>query len=201
MTWIFGYGSLVHLARLEEFLGRALGPEDFAFGRLDGFRRAWNVATDNRLDLPGYKMYLDPATGERPEVFVTFLNLRQVTDTTAATEMMAVNGLAFQVSAEELGRIRERERNYRLVEVTGHWRPEEPGRQLPGRLLTSLGRPEAEKRFLEGRQIGRAVVRSHYRRIVHAAFGSRGEGWREEYEATTDPPEIPERELERVELP
>jgi cation transport regulator ChaC len=194
-TWVFGYGSLVDLRRLAVFLGRELTPEDIAHGHLQGFRRTWNVATDNRLDLPGYKMYLDPETGERPEVFVTFLNLRPV------VSGEEVNGIALRVTERELARIRDREHNYRLAEVTDRWRPEDSGRELPGRLVTSLGRPEAEARFREGRQTGRAVVRSHYRRLVHSAYGQRGRTWWEQYCSTTDAPGIAERALERVELP
>ena len=192
--WVFGYGSLVDLERLAVFLGRELPPEEVVFGRLRGFRRTWNVATDNRLDLPGYKIYLDPETGEQPAAFVTFLNLRRVANEEA------VNGVAFRVSEEELERIQGRERNYRLTEVTRHWQPEGADRGRPGRLLTSLGRPEARARFAEGRKSGRAVVRPSYRQIVHGAFRNRGRGWWREYRATTDPPDVPERALERVEL-
>ena len=197
-TWVFGYGSLVDLERLALFLGRELSAEDVAFGRLRGFRRTWNVATDNRWNRPGYKMYLDPETGERPEVYVTFLNLRAHGD--------EVNGVAFRVCERELERIRDRERNYRLTDVTGRWQPEETGPWIAGpgrpeRLFTSLGRPEAEERFRQGRRARRAVVRADYRRQVHDAFGRRGRTWWEEFRETTDPPEIPELALERVELP
>jgi len=205
-TWVFGYGSLVDLERLAGFLGRELTPEDVAFGHLLGYRRAWNLATDNRLDLPGYKRYLDPETGERPEVFVTFLNLRQVEAVERGAEdnrgRPRVNGVAFRVTEGELRRIRSRERNYRLTEVTELWRPEAsnhtPGRELPGRILTSLGKPEAEARFREGRATDRAVIRTSYRRLVHEAFRQRGGTWWDEYRATTDPPDVPERELVRV---
>lgn len=216
-TWVFGYGSLADVERLERFLGRRLAPEEVVFGRLRGYRRSWNVATDNRLDLPGYKMYLDPKTGERPEVYVTFLNLRPVADGSGAVSNpevangAAVNGVAFRVSEDDLDRIRARERNYRLIEVTGHWisestggGPARRGRSEPGpphRILVSVGRPEAVERFREGRQAGRAVVRTGYRRQVHAAFRSRGGAWWKEFRRTTDPPGIPERDLERVELP
>ena len=37
---------------------------------LHGHRRRWGVAMDNAVDLPGYKAYVDPATGERPAVHV-----------------------------------------------------------------------------------------------------------------------------------
>lgn len=204
-TWIFGYGSLVDLGRLAPFLGRELAPKDVAFGHLHGYRRAWNLATDNRLDLPGYKMYLDPVTGERPEVFVTFLNLRRVAPSGVGPQgngsEQRVNGVAFRVTPKELQKIRDRERNYRLTEVTESWRAEERGRELPGRLLTSLGKPEALARFHEGWATQRAVIRTSYRQIVHEAFRQRSEAWWSQYRATTDSPAVPERELVRVDLP
>ena len=61
-TFLFGYGSLLR----------------FPGGipcHLLGHRRAWNVAMDNRQTIPGYKYYVDPDTGERPPVHVTFLNI------------------------------------------------------------------------------------------------------------------------------
>ena len=61
-TFVFGYGSLVRR------------PGGIPCHLL-GHRRAWNVAMDNRRTIPGYKYYVDPETGERPPVRVTFLNL------------------------------------------------------------------------------------------------------------------------------
>ena len=61
-TFVFGYGSLVRR------------PDGIPCHLL-GHRRAWNVAMDNRRTIPGYKYYVDPETGERPPVRVTFLSL------------------------------------------------------------------------------------------------------------------------------
>ncbi len=58
---IFAYGSLV--ARPGE---RAMLPRH---------RRTWGAAMDNAVALPGYKRYLDPATGAHPDVRVAFLAL------------------------------------------------------------------------------------------------------------------------------
>lgn len=192
--WIFGYGSLAALEPLARWLGRPLEAGDRRWGRLRGFRRAWNVATDNSVDRPGYKAYLDPSTGERPALQVTFLNLRR-------RPGAAVNGLAFRVSEEELERVRDRERNYHLTEVTGRLEPLEDPLPPGTTLWTSLGRPAAEARFRHGRDQGTAVVRRDYRALVHRAFRSRGEGWWRQYRASTDPPAVSERELRRVELP
>jgi hypothetical protein len=60
---------------------------------------------DNRVDLPGYKYYVDPRTGERPAVYVAFLDLVPDPDST-------VNGVTFSVTDEDLARLDQRERNY-----------------------------------------------------------------------------------------
>src|SRR3954452_9313466 len=75
--FVFGYGSLVEAL---DAGGRA--------AHLDGYRRRWQVAMDNSRDLPGYKYYVDPRTGERPRVFVAFLDL-------APDPRARVNGVLF----------------------------------------------------------------------------------------------------------
>jgi hypothetical protein len=96
---VFGYGSLLE--------GAAGTP-----CRLPGHRRRFGVAMDNRRTIPGYKYYLDAATGERPAVFVAFLDI--VEDPGSAVE-----GLSFEVDAAALAALDDRERNYRRVEVDG----------------------------------------------------------------------------------
>lgn len=186
MPWIFGYGSLVHLPRLARFLERPrLDPRDVVFCHLDGFRRTWGVAMDNRVDIPGYKHYREPAGGTRPPVFVTFLDLKK-------QSAGSVNGVAFRVDEAELERIRHREGNYELTDVTEFLR--EP---LGAPVLTSLGLPAARRRYRTGRREGRAVVRLAYYHGVLDAFRRLGPDAFEAYRAGTDPPEIPLMPLER----
>src|SRR5215218_6013856 len=92
-VFVFGYGSLAS--------------DGGTPARLHGYRRAWNVSMDNRVTIPGYKYYLDEA-GERPEVFVTFLNL-------VAGD--GVDGVVLEVP--DIAALDARERNYARVEVTG----------------------------------------------------------------------------------
>ena len=52
-NFVFGYGSLTNVANLRQYLGRDLTPDlDFIFCGLKDFQRCWNIAMDNRLDLP-----------------------------------------------------------------------------------------------------------------------------------------------------
>ena len=124
---VFGYASL---------LTDVWRPGD-ELAVLRGYRRTWNVATDNTRTLPGYKIYLDPLSGERPPVFVTFLNLVPDTESSVA-------GVLFSVDQTALATLDLRERNYRRADVSSQI--EGP---VSGRVWTYLGSPEAEARFAE----------------------------------------------------
>jgi gamma-glutamylcyclotransferase (GGCT)/AIG2-like uncharacterized protein YtfP len=175
---VFGYASLLNDMRRE-------GEE---LCRLRGYRRSWNVASDNRRTLPGYKLYLDPRTGERPEVFVTFLNL-------VPDETCSVEGILFPVSAQALELLDMRERNYKRRDVTG-----EIDETVEGRVWCYFGKPEAEARCREGREMGRAVVNRGYYERVRAGFAACGEGALADFEKSTEEPGCPVVELERVEI-
>ncbi len=172
--FVFGYGSLSAGAPWSQTV------------HLVGFRRAWNVAMDNTVDLPGYKYYRD-AAGGRPAVFVTFLNLIAGGD--------AVNGIVFEVTAGQLAALDARERNYRRVDVT-----ERVAEVPPGRIWTYLGSPDARARYERGRSEGSAVVSREYHDRVLRSFGLLGQEAMTEFAATTDPPACPIRELQRVDL-
>lgn len=176
---VFGYASLLIDLRREG--------EELAV--LRGHRRLWNVATDNTRTLPGYKVYLEPGTGRRPEVFVTFLNL-------SPDEASSVAGVLFPADETALAALDRRERNYRRVDVS-EWIEED----VAGRVWTYLGTPEAEGRFREGLASGRAVVNGAYLRRVRAGFEAAGPAALAAFEASTDPLPCPVVELERVDLP
>ena len=62
-NFVFGYGSLVNLKNLQNYLGRKLTPgSDFIICGLANFHRCWNIAMDNRVDLPNYKYYIEGKT-------------------------------------------------------------------------------------------------------------------------------------------
>jgi hypothetical protein len=135
---------------------------------------------DNRRTIPGYKYYLDAATRLRPSVFVTFLSIRE----RAGAE---VGGVAFEVEPAALAALDERERNYRREEVTGRLDAE-----LPGPVLAYVGRDEARERFSRGRAFGRACVARRYFEAVRSLG--------DEFERTTDPLDVPVRDLIRVDV-
>jgi cation transport regulator ChaC len=175
---VFGYASLLSDMRRE-------GEE---LRRLRGYRRSWNVATDNTRTLPGYKLYLDPHTGERPEVFVTFVNL--VPDSGCS-----VAGILFPVSAEALSLLDQRERNYARRDVTADLE-----QRVEGRVWCYFGTADAEERHRRGSESGRAVINRAYYERVRGGFGAFGEAALADFDATTDAPGCPIVELERVEV-
>ena len=169
-TFVFGYGSLVRRP-------------DGIPGHLLGHRRAWNVAMDNRRTIPGYKYYVDPDTGERPPVRVTFLNLYPAAEG-------RVNGVAFPVTADALDALDRRERNYDRIDVT-----ELIDADLGATVWTYLGSESARERFAAGA----AVVAQDYFDAIRGDFAA--VGGLEAFDRSTDPLTVPLRRLARVDVP
>ena len=167
--FVFAYGSLVQ------------GQQGMPC-RLRGYRRCWNVAMDNRRTFPGYKYYLDDETGERPEVFVAFLNV-------LADPGALVDGVALPVDAEALAALDRREFSYERVDVT------HVADDLGGPVYVYLGRCAARARFETGRQSGRAVVSRAYVENVRAGFAAFG------LDDEFEPPGLPERALRQIPVP
>lgn len=128
MAFVFGYGSLV-----------PRGTPAF----LRGFSRAWNVAMDNTLTIPGYKYYVDPA-GRRPRVCVTFLNL---------VPGGGVHGALLEV--DDFADLDARERQYERVDVSH-------AVDAPGPVVAYIGRAEAVARFEAAHARRRAVAQRSY---------------------------------------
>ncbi len=169
-TFVFGYGSLLRL-------------DGGIPCHLLGHRRAWNVAMDNRRTIPGYKYYVDPDTGERPPVHVTFLNIYPAAEG-------RVNGIAFPVTAEALDLLDRRERNYDRIDVTRLLDAD-----LGATVWTYLGSEAARERFAAGS----AVVAQDYFDAVREEFAS--VGGLDAFDRSTDRLTVPLRPLRRVDLP
>lgn len=170
---VFGYGSLT--------------PGDGAgvLCVLHDHRRAWDVAMNNGVTVPGYKYYLDAETGERPVVFVAFLSIRPEPGAT-------VNGVAFPVDPDDLESLDLRERNYDRRDVTAHIEGD-----VDGRVWAYVGSAAGRRRYERGRAQGRTVVSREYLDGIRADFDARGPGTLDEFDATTDPLEVPVRRLVR----
>ena len=153
---VFGYGSLP---------AEEAGVECC----LHDHRCDWDVAMDNREVIPGYKVYVDPETGERPAVEVAYLSI-------SPHEGARVDGVAIPVSDDKLAALDRRERNYDRREVT-HL----VAADLGGRIWAYFGKPDARRRLARGRRRGTAVVSRGYVDMVRVAV----------------PPDLPVRALVR----
>ncbi len=105
---------------------------------------------DNSRDIPGYKYYVDESTGDRPEVYVAFLDLEPDPGTT-------VNGILFPATKERLAELDARERSYQRREVKpGTW--------------AYFGRPDARRRATQDN----VVVQRAYAEGVRGGFAALG---------------------------
>jgi hypothetical protein len=125
---------------------------------------------DNTRDLPGYKYYVDPATGERPAVYVAYLDL-------APARGSSVTGVVFR--PDDLAALDERERNYQRVEVEIY--PHGP-------VWTYMGTAAARERF----EHENVVVSRDYVDAVRDGLARIG--------ASTPQPPVPVVALRRVDL-
>jgi len=166
-VYVFGYGSL-------SSSGSGPGVSEGVPATLHGWRRDWGVAMDNTRDLPGYKHYLT-AAGERPALFVAFLDIRP--DARAR-----VNGVAFPVGPRELATLDERERNYERVEVGVGL-----DLQLDGPVWAYAGRQAARERRQRGLSSGCLAIPRAYHDEVRRGFAVLGPDALSEFDATTAP--------------
>jgi cation transport regulator ChaC len=175
---VFGYGSLVTQAT--------------RLVTLRGHRRVWGVAMDNRVVLPGYKVYELP-DGSRPPVAVAFLDLEPDPGT-------AVDGCLLRVEDEALAALDERERQYTRIEVGVAIEPAPPAGDGP--VWAYVGRDEGRGRAAAGR-LGSAevLIQRAYVDHVESAFAALGDDALARYRASTEPPPFPVAELARVNLP
>jgi gamma-glutamylcyclotransferase (GGCT)/AIG2-like uncharacterized protein YtfP len=134
---VFGYGSLA-----AEVGGRPCVLHDHRCG--------WGVAMDNRRTIPGYKIYLDPESGEQPAVYVTFLCIWPEPGA-------SVHGVAFAVDDAGLAALDSRERNYDRRDVTSLVEPD-PATTVWAYVGSAAGR----ERCAAGRAAGTAVVTQEY---------------------------------------
>lgn len=165
--FVFGYGSLA-----SHGMGSPV--------RLEGCRRVWGVAMDNRMTIPGYKYYVRP-DGSRPEVFVAFLDI--VAEPGAATD-----GVLFSFDDATLRGLDRRERNYDRIDVTAV--VSDPRQTVWAYRGSSAGR----ERLRRGMTIGTAVIDRGYRDRVLAGFAETG------IDDDLDPGMLPLVDLERIDL-
>ena len=158
MSGVFVYGSMASAAAISAILGRAARDgHDYVKATLPGWRRRWNVGTDNTTSRT--VRYYTPGTPERPEIHVLFLNVVPADDPTAV-----VTGYLMVTDADALAALDAREGNYDRVPVTV---------RTPDRAETAwtyAGRPDRVAGAEQAIRRGSARIRQEYLRAVRAAF-------------------------------
>lgn len=168
--FVFGYGSLV--------AGAPLRP-----ARLRGHRRAWGVAMDNSVDIPGYKYYRRSEDGSRPQVFVAFLDIVEDAQATTGGSLIAVDETLLRV-------LDERERNYARVDVSGQVEG-----APPGTIWTYRGSAAGRARLERGMRRKTAVVDADYVEGVRVVLHALG------HDDDLDPSPLAPIRLDRVDIP
>jgi hypothetical protein len=172
--WVFGYGSLLPAGAA----ARGRRPDGVP-ARLRGYRRSWGVAMDNSLHLPGYKHYRHEQTGERPSVFVAFLDVHEAPGA-------EVNGALLPVSEADLPWLDRRERNYERIEVSGGIRAD-----VEGPVWTYAGLESARERRRLGLESGSLAISREYLSQVRAGFAALGAAALADFDHLTEAPPCP----------
>lgn len=177
--WIFGYGSLV---------ADALGPDRYndspwEWTALLDHRRAWNVSMDNTHTESDRKYYIDTATGERPDLAVTFLNVYQAPGD-------RTNGVAVLLGEDHIRILDKREQNYERVDVSNlvsvsNSRP----------VWTYMASKSGRERYQAGLAAGNACVSKDYFEYCMKGFDLGGEDQLSAFNSSTDSLEVPLRDL------
>ncbi len=186
-VFLFGYGSLVSAASIGHTLGfdvpAGSGPIPAV---LQGWQRQWNAGSDRT---------------SHPERVMLEESGAEFTGTMAVLGIASVagarcTGAVYRLRACDVGRLIDRERNYRLQDVSDAvtW----PGRPDDVPVLTFVPHEAALKRLATAERRGTAVIRREYAELVDSAFRSLGPDRYEEFQAGTAPTRLERRPLTRA---
>jgi cation transport regulator ChaC len=172
---VFAYASLVDRASAALTLGRELEPRP---ARLDGWRRRWSLVRDN---LRSEKSFAIEPGGRLPR-YVLGLNIEPDPDGGRDGVGGGPNGALLAVSETELERLDLREMRYDRVDVTD----EIAGGDRFDLIVAYRAKPQ---HFAPEPPTG-AVIIARYAETVEGAFAALGDGQRQVYLETTDPPPV-----------
>jgi dephospho-CoA kinase len=166
-TYLVGYGSLMDAESVSSTLERRVVSDELVPVRLTGFKRAWSLGDEVRLNEDGRK------------VLAAFIDLEPAANST-------IDAVMFPISPGELKRVARRERNYKQVTITNqvqliHGKPV----QKEATVVTFLG--EEKYRLTSGKHD--AVLLIEYIELV--GRGSRSISEELERELLTSATEAP----------
>lgn len=187
VAFVFGYATIADAT--DHLVVRTASAARPLYGHVRGFRRVWDAGVDNRAATTDHKHYIEPETGERPEVVVVTLNLEP-------DEAIAVNGIAVPVDDEMLALFDRREHFLHRIEVGASFTPRQ---ELPVWAYTA--NDSSRELYRSARAQGRAVIRRSYYERVLRTFRDLGPKPWADFERSTSPPEVPIADLEIVRAP
>lgn len=165
---LVGYGSLLSVASMEGTLGhRYAGP--FHVVRVNGWRRGWDV------QMPKSKWTYQSGDRQVLPDRVLYLNVRR-------EEGSHINAALFVVDSAALAGFDEREWIYDRVAVNADLADV---RVTGGQAWMYVAR--AEYLWRKSSHPPQAIIRRSYLDILDTAHAQLGDGFRREYDATTDP--------------
>jgi cation transport regulator ChaC len=99
MIDVFAYGSLINLESAYKTIGRSIGHSDIKAVRLNNYTRIWNYKS---------RIYSEHLNKEATAVYLNLI----------CTPGKFVNGIVFKVNDEEFEKLKKRESNYDIVDVS-----------------------------------------------------------------------------------
>ena len=160
-VYVFGYGSLMNVGSAGRLLGRNLAPGELNGAWLNGYVRTWSLR----------ERVFSASLGR--EITAVFLDL---TPDPAAR----CNGVLLTLDEAEMERMRRREKNYDMVDVSSRTSAA-GGEALDGPVVTFVARPEFRTRGGEDD----AWVMRRYLEMIDEACGALGEEFHRAYAAST----------------
>lgn len=192
--YIFMYGSLMRGADLEE---AGISPADVHPVRLNGWVRAWNVASDPAAKNRVYYVNSEDASSSAPATrfsgHIVSLGL------TRDLEKYSL-GIAARVSYKILAKFDLREMDYNRVDVTNgvDWQREPAP---PHRVFTYIPKRTAVSNFERRRRVGQVAIEESYFVSVEEAARERGEEFLQNYLRSARPEGVPVLSMTRVDEP
>ncbi len=192
-NWVFGYGSLVSPASLALTIGHLVQPSAVAVAELGGYGRRWNYGAQHVRGAWTHDG-VDIVDG-----VIVALGLVDAADETC-------NGVAVEVTDDELAGLDRRERDYQRTDVTDRITILDgvdgvaAAQPAGARFVTYVPRASAVDRYAAGRDAGRAAIRADYWDLVDGAFAALGRAHLSRYR-TTPAPDVPIVEMQWTTAP
>lgn len=167
--YIFGYGSLINRTSAGRTLKRTIEPSALILSRITGYRRGWTLKE---------QVFYEQS---KASIQAVFLDIEPDTDS-------GLNGVLIAISDEELGRLKLREKNYNLIDITHQVRIDDGPSLGPNDQVVTF---VAMEDFKVGANSQNVFVMQRYIDLIETGCRSLGADFLELYRKTTEPVPFP----------